>query len=125
MTIDIKKPLEIEKIKPLLDENETLLFVLTEQEFNRDYIFNLQKELPNHVVSEVKWLNKLIIVPSISTNTVLENLKEFYYCIELFDKTAHHMMNLMADTFKINLNNSSELYDLKRKKNLNFLIKFR
>jgi hypothetical protein len=114
MTIDIKKPLEIEKVKTLLDENETLLFVLSEQEFKRDYIVNLQKEFPNHLVSEIKWMNKLFIVPSISTNTVLENLSEFYKCIELFDKTAHYLMNLMADTFEINLNNSSELYDLKR-----------
>ena len=114
MTIDIKEPLEIKKVKNLLNENETLVFALTEQTFNRNYVVDLQKELPDYVVSEIKWMNKLYIVPSISTKTVLENLNRFYKCIELFDKTAHYLMNLMADTFNIDLNNSSELYDLKR-----------
>ena len=114
MTIDIKEPLETQKVKSLLDENETLLFALTEQKFSRDYVVNLQKELPDYLVSEIKWMNKLYIVPSISTKIVMGNLNEFYKCIELFDKTAHYLMNLMADTFNINLNNSSELHDLKR-----------
>ena len=114
MTIDIKEPLEIKKVKNLLNENESLVFALTEQTFNRNYVVDLQKELPDYVVSEIKWMNKLYIVPSISTKTVLENLNRFYKCIELFDKTAHYLMNLMADTFNIDLNNSSELYDLKR-----------
>jgi len=114
MTIYIKKSLEIQKVKKLLDENETLLFILTVDEFSRDYIINLQNEFPNHLVSQIKWMNKLYIVPSISTETVLENLNEFYKCFELFDKTAHSLMNLMSDTFNINLKNSSELYDLKR-----------
>ncbi len=114
MTIEIKKPLEIEKIKSLLEKNEKILFVLSDGSFKRDYIVSLQKEFSNHVVSEIKWMNKLIIVPSISTKTVLDNLNKFYKCIELFDKTAHSLMNLMAETFDINLNNSSEIYDLKR-----------
>lgn len=113
MSIDIKKPLEIKKVKNLLVENETLLFVLTEQSFSRNYIANLQEELAKYVVSEIKWMNKLYIVPSISTKTVLENINGFYKCIELFDKKAHYLMNLMADTFNINLSNSGEIYDLK------------
>ncbi len=114
MTINIKEPLQIQEIKSLLDKNETILFALTEQTFSRDYVINLQKELPVYVVSEIRWINNLYIGPSISTKTVLENLHGFYKCIEEFDKTAHYLMNLMADTFNINLNNSSELYDLKR-----------
>jgi len=114
MTIEIKKPLEIEKIKSLLEKNERILFVLNNGSFKRDYIVSLQKEFSNHVVSEIKWMNKLIIAPSISTKTVLENLNKFYKCIELFDKTAHSLMSLMADKFDIDLNNSSEIYDLKR-----------
>tara|TARA_B110000902_G_C14113848_1_gene515419 strand:+ start:64 stop:756 length:693 start_codon:yes stop_codon:yes gene_type:complete len=114
MTIEIKKPLEIEKIKSLLEKNESILFVLSGGSFDRNYLVSLQKEFSNHVVSEIKWANKLIIVPSISTKTVLENLNKFYKCIELFDKTAHSLMNLMANTFDIDLNNSSEIYDLKR-----------
>lgn len=114
MTINIKEPLEIQKVKKLLDENETLLFALTEQGFSRNYVLDLQKKLPDYVVGEIKWMNKLYIVPSISTKTVLENLDAFYKCIELFDKTAHYLMNLMAKTFNINLKNSSELHDLKR-----------
>ncbi|WP_064967751.1 DUF6896 domain-containing protein [Tenacibaculum ovolyticum] len=113
MTLDIKEPLKVKKVKNLLVENETLLFALTEQSFSRDYIVNLQEELPNYVVSEIKWMNKLYIVPSISTKIVLENLNEFYKCIELFDKKAHYLMRLMADTFDIDLNNSGEIYDLK------------
>ena len=116
MTIEIKKPLEIEKIKRLLDKNERILFALTDGSFERDYIMTLQKEFPNYVVSEIKWMNKLVIVPSISTKTVLDNLNKFYKCIELFDKTAHLLMNLMAETFDIDLNNSSEIYDLKMNK---------
>ncbi len=114
MTIEIKKPLRIEKIKSLLEKNERILFVLNNGSFNRDYIVKLQKELSNYVVSEINWMNKLVIVPSISTKTVLENLNKFYKCIELFDKTAHSLMNLMAETFDIDLNNSSEIYDLKK-----------
>ena len=114
MTIEIEKPLEIEKIKSLLDKNEKILFVLTNGSFERDYIVTLQKGFSNYVVSEIKWINKLVIVPSISTKTVLDNLNEFYKCIELFDSTAHSLMNLMAETFDIDLNNSSEIYDLKR-----------
>lgn len=114
MTIEIKKPLEIEKIKSLLEENERILFVLSDGNFNRDYIVSLQNEFTNHVVSEIKWMNKMIIVPSISTKTVLNNLNGFYKCIELFDEKAHSLMNLMAKTFGIELNNPSEIYDLKR-----------
>ncbi|WGH76178.1 hypothetical protein P8625_03140 [Tenacibaculum tangerinum] len=114
MTIEIKKPLRIEKIKTLLEKNERILFVLNNGSFNRDYIVKLQKELSSYVVSEINWINKLVIVPSISTKTVLENLNKFYQCIELFDKTAHSLMNLMAETFDIDLNNSSEIYDLKK-----------
>jgi hypothetical protein len=59
-------------------------------------------------------MNKLYIVPSISTKTVLDNLNDFYKCIDLFDKSAHTLMNLMATTFNVNLNNSRELYELKK-----------
>lgn len=114
MKIDIKSPLNIEQVKILLQKNTKLLFVLTEEEFSRTYIINLQTELPNYLVSEVKWLNRLYIGPSISTQTVLEHINEFYNCIKLFDKTAHDLVYLMADTFHINPNNKNELYHLKR-----------
>jgi hypothetical protein len=119
MTINIKKPLEIEKVRELLIENENLLFVVTDEKLTRDYVLELQNELPNYVVTQIKWLNKLNIAKSISTNLVLENLLEFHNCIELFDKTAHSLMNLMAETFDINLKNSGDIYDLKTKRSKN------
>ena len=111
--MEINKPLEIREIKNLLTKKKEILFLLKEGTFSRKYIRSIQIELPNYLVNEIKWLNKLIIVPSISTKTVLDNLSEFYYCIELFDKTAHHLMKIMAETFDINLSNSDEIYDLK------------
>ena len=119
MTINIKKTLEIGKVRELLNENETLLFVVTDEKLTRSYVLELQKELPNYVVTRIEWLNKLNIVPSISTKVVLENILEFHNCIELFDKTAHSLMNLMAETFDINLNNSNEIYELKTKRSEN------
>ena len=116
MTINIEKPLEIGKVRELLNENETLLFVVTEEKLTRNYVLDLQKELPNYLITQIEWLNKLNIVPSISTKTVLENIIEFHHSIELFDKTAHSLMNLMAKTFDINLNNSNEIYELKTKR---------
>ncbi|WP_179320758.1 DUF6896 domain-containing protein [Winogradskyella helgolandensis] len=119
MTINIKKTLEIGKVRELLNENETLLFVVTDEKLTRSYVLELQKELPNYVVTRIEWLNKLNIVPSISTKVVLENILEFHNCIELFDKTAHSLMNEMAETFDINLNNSNEIYELKTKRSEN------
>ncbi|MBU3012192.1 hypothetical protein KO506_12315, partial [Polaribacter vadi] len=119
MTINIKKPLEIGKVRELLNKNENLLFVVTDEKLTRNYVLDLQKELPNYVITRIEWLNKLNIVPSISTKKVLENILEFYHCIELFDKIAHSLMNLMAETFNINLNNSNEIYELKTKRSEN------
>lgn len=116
MTIYIKKPIEIGKIREFLNKNEPLMFVVTEEKLTRDYVLALQKELPNYVITVFEWLNKLNIVPSISTNIVLENILEFHKCIELFDITAHSLMKLMAETFDINLNNSNEVYELKTKR---------
>lgn len=119
MKLNIKKLLEIEKVRELLNENENLLFVFTDEKLTRNYVLDLQKELPNYAVTRIQWLNKLNIVPSISTKVVLENKLEFYHCIELFDKTAHSLMKLMATTFDINLNNSNEIYELKTKRSKN------
>ena len=119
MTIKIKNTLEIGKVRELLNENESLLFVVTDEKLTRKYVLDLQKEFPNYVITQIEWLNKLNIVPSISTKTVLENILEFHNCIELFDKTAHSLMNLMAQTFDINLNNSNEIYELKTKRSEN------
>ena len=119
MTINIKKPLEIREVRELLNENESLLFVVTDEKLTRNYVLELQKELPDYVITRIETLNKLNIAPSISTNVVLENMFEFYNCIELFDKTAHSLMNLMAETFDINLNNANEIYELKTKRSEN------
>ena len=119
MTINTKKPLKIGKIRELLNENESLLLVVTDEKLTRSYVLELQKELPNYVITLIEWLNKLNILPSISTNVVLENILEFHNCIELFDNTAHSLMNLIAETFDINLNNSNEIYELKTKRSEN------
>ncbi|MDC8003891.1 hypothetical protein POV27_07495 [Aureisphaera galaxeae] len=113
MIIEINSPIEIEKIRSLLDKNEKLIFALKEGEFSRDYVISLQNEFSNHVVTEFEWINRILIVPSIPTKMVMENLTGFYECIELFDRTAHSLMNLLAETFDIDLNNSNELHHLK------------
>ncbi|MFY0605062.1 MAG: hypothetical protein JXQ93_14115 [Flavobacteriaceae bacterium] len=119
MTIEIEKLPEIGKVRELLNKNEALLFIVIEEKLTRNYILELQKEFPNHVVTQIGWLNKLIISKSISTKTVFENITLFHNCIELFDKTAHYLMNLMAKTFDIKLNNSNEIYELKTKRSEN------
>ena len=116
MTLNIKEPLGFEKIKSLLEDHDEIIFVLTEQEFKRDYVIKLQNCFPNHVVFEIKWMNKLLIALSISTNLILENLVSFYKCVVLFDLTAHKLMSIMAKTYDLNLSNSQEIHDLKTKR---------
>ncbi len=119
MTIDIKELPRIGKIRELLKKKQSLLFVLDEEKLTRNYILELQKEFPNYVVTQIGWLNKLIISKSISTKTVFENMILFHKCIELFDRTAHSLMDLMAKTFEINLSNSKEIHELKTKRSEN------
>lgn len=115
MTLNFKKLPKIEKVRELLLNNEKLLFEITEQEITREYISELQREFKNHLITQIKWLNRFYVVPSISTQIVLDNLEEFYNAIDLFDKTAHSLMQLMADTFEIDLNKFEKIYELKTK----------
>ncbi|MDH7447819.1 DUF6896 domain-containing protein [Aquimarina sp. 2201CG14-23] len=108
---------EISELNELLSEFKNLTIKLESGNFENDYVIRLQNEMPNFCISEIKHKSTLIIGKSISTQIVLENISEFYNSIELFDKTAHHLMNTMSIKFKIDLNNPSELYEFKTKKN--------
>ncbi|WP_299137029.1 hypothetical protein [uncultured Tenacibaculum sp.] len=106
------------KLNELLSEYKNLTIELESGYFERRFIVEVQKEMPNFCVVK-KWnQNKLIIGPSISTQKVIENIEEFYKCIESFDKTAHQMMNMMSDKFNVDLNNPSEIFELKTKRSV-------
>ncbi|WP_027394232.1 DUF6896 domain-containing protein [Aquimarina latercula] len=107
---------EISELYELLSEYTNLTVKLESEKFENDYVIGLQNEMHNFCVSEIKHKNTLIIGKSISTQIVMENITEFYYCIQCFDNTAHQLMNMMSKKFKIDLNNSSEIYELKMKK---------
>lgn len=119
MKFEIVNTWQIDKIKTHFAQYVTLKFVLKKGTFDRGYIVSLQNEFSNCVVYEIRWLNQLLIAPSISTKTVEENLSCFYNCIVQFDKKAHELMQYLAATFHIDLTNSKELNDVKRNQSKN------
>lgn len=111
-------PPPTEEIRQLLASNETVDIKLKTGDFPEIYLYRLKHDLPEHSVLLISHLKMLLIAPSLSTDFILRHIDVFKNCIIEFDTTAHMLMQLLAETFSIDLAKPDEVYDLKRKRSV-------
>ena len=86
---------------------------------NKIILKHLESKFKSKLVYYIVWSKILIIEDSITTEYVISHFDEFWQCFVEFDKKAHEMMDVMASTFEIDLNDSAQIWDLKRNKSKN------
>ncbi|NME72782.1 DUF6896 domain-containing protein [Flammeovirga aprica] len=102
---------ELEKmIEDAMDSQIAITNVLVDE----STLSQLQSKFETKLVCYIVWSKLLVIEDSITTEFVISHITEFLQCYIEFDKKAHQMMELMASTFKIDLNDSAQIWDLKR-----------
>ncbi len=103
-----------ESLLKLLGENESL--ILTYTFIEPGYVDRLEDCLTEHAILHFDWSNSIHIFRSIPTMKVIENKSEIYQCAKTFRQDAFSLMQLMAETFNIDLETLDGLHELKLKK---------
>lgn len=104
----------IEDLQQLLESHQVVTFNYPSS--TNGYISKLVYSLPHYCVYNRAWDKTIIISPSIANEKILLKKMELFECAKSFREDANHLMNIMANTFDINLQTLDGLHELKYKK---------
>jgi hypothetical protein len=76
----------------------------------------LESKFDDKLIYYINWSKTLVITNSITTKFVESHINEFLQCFTEFDSKAHEMMDILANTFNIDLSDTDQIWDLKRNK---------
>jgi hypothetical protein len=122
----MNEPYRIES-KGKLPEPEQLLLLLQSHNTLRvdyptpdvGYYNKLLLALDDYIVFDMYWESAYYIEPGLDSKEIFKRKQEVYACAKSFRQDAIKLMNLMAETFDINLQNLDGLYEVKHKKGKN------
>ncbi len=107
------------EIVELIEKSNHSAIVINSIILNDLILEELELKFEDKLICYIAWSKTLIVEESISTDFVKSNLNLFLQCFIEFDSKAHEMMDLIATTFEIDLDDSSQIWDLKRNKSKN------
>jgi len=108
---------EPEQLLPLLQSHKILR--IDYRIHDVAYYNKLLFALDEYLVFDVYWDSAYFIEPGLNSKEILKRKHEVYACAKSFRQDAIRLMNLMAETFDINLQTLEGLHDVKFKKSKN------
>ena len=120
ISIDYKnKKAGYQELIHLIDETRNSQIVIQNIIINRESLEQLDLKYADKLIYYIEWSKILIIENSISTDFVMSNIDLFIQCFIEFDITAYDLIELLAKTYNIDLNDPAQIWDLKRNKSKN------
>lgn len=113
--IDFKnKKASYQELEKIVLELPDAQIAITNVDLDESSLVQLESKFDTKLIYYIVWPKMLIIEDSITTEFVMSHLVEFLQCFVDFDNKAHDMMDLMAKVYEIDLNDSAQIWDLKR-----------
>lgn len=104
----------VEDLRQILQSNKVV--TLKYLSLPDGYMLKLVYSLLCYCVYNKEWDKTIIISPSMDNEKILQKKVELCECAKSFREDANYLMNLMANTFGIDLQTLDGLYELKYKK---------
>ncbi len=113
------KRVSYEELVEFIEHSNSNQIAIKNVLINEGGLNELELKFEDRLIYYIEWSKILIIKTSITTEFVKSYLDSLLQCFVEFDIKAHDMMDLMATTFNIDLDDSAQIWDLKRNRSKN------